>query len=107
MFCSNCGKEIADKAVICVHCGVPTNNSVTERNSTSDKNWCVAFLLVFFFGLLGAHRFYTGHIGSAVAQLILTLTFFGILISGIWVFIDFIIILTGNFRTADGEKLKY
>ena len=48
MFCFNCGKEIADKAVICVHCGVPTNNSVTERNSTSDKNWCVTFLLVLY-----------------------------------------------------------
>lgn len=23
MFCTNCGKEIANNAVICVHCGVP------------------------------------------------------------------------------------
>ena len=26
MFCMNCGKEIDDKAVICVHCGVATPN---------------------------------------------------------------------------------
>ena len=25
MFCKNCGKEIDDKAAICVHCGVKTN----------------------------------------------------------------------------------
>lgn len=25
MFCSNCGKEIADNAVVCIHCGVATN----------------------------------------------------------------------------------
>ena len=26
MYCYNCGKEIDDKAVVCVHCGVATNN---------------------------------------------------------------------------------
>ncbi len=33
MFCYNCGKEIDDKAVVCIHCGVATKN----MNST-DKN---------------------------------------------------------------------
>lgn len=27
MFCKNCGKEIDDKAAICIHCGVATGNS--------------------------------------------------------------------------------
>lgn len=27
MFCNNCGKEIDDKAVVCVHCGVPTKST--------------------------------------------------------------------------------
>ena len=26
MFCSKCGKEIDNEAVICVHCGCPTSN---------------------------------------------------------------------------------
>ena len=26
MYCSNCGKQIADSAVICVNCGVATKN---------------------------------------------------------------------------------
>lgn len=25
MFCRNCGKEIDDKAVVCIHCGVSAN----------------------------------------------------------------------------------
>ncbi|WP_291648053.1 zinc ribbon domain-containing protein [Clostridium sp.] len=25
MFCKNCGKEIDDKAAVCIHCGVATN----------------------------------------------------------------------------------
>lgn len=34
MFCYNCGKEIDDKAVVCIHCGVETKNmkSNTDRN---------------------------------------------------------------------------
>ncbi|MCH5147594.1 MAG: zinc-ribbon domain-containing protein [Clostridiales bacterium] len=28
MFCTNCGKEIDDKAVVCVNCGVATGNFV-------------------------------------------------------------------------------
>lgn len=33
MFCNNCGKEINDNAVVCVHCGVATsnNNAVVDR----------------------------------------------------------------------------
>ncbi len=34
MFCYNCGKEIDDKAVVCVHCGVETKN----MKSNTDKN---------------------------------------------------------------------
>lgn len=31
MFCSKCGKEIDNAAVICVHCGVPTQNFDKNR----------------------------------------------------------------------------
>ena len=34
MFCYNCGKEIDDKAVVCIHCGVETKN----MKSNTDKN---------------------------------------------------------------------
>lgn len=34
MFCYNCGKEIDDKAVVCVNCGVETKN----MKSKTDKN---------------------------------------------------------------------
>lgn len=41
-FCRNCGKEIDDKAVICIHCGVPqediqnnTNNNEEDRKATA------------------------------------------------------------------------
>lgn len=34
MYCRNCGKEIDDKAVICVHCGVATDNMFGARFNT-------------------------------------------------------------------------
>ncbi len=105
MFCSNCGKEIDDKAVVCVHCGVQTNNKIKSESSGAGKSWVVTLLLCLFLGSVGAHRFYTKNIGSAVAQLLMTLTVFLWPISGIWAFIDLIIILCGNFTTKDGEEL--
>lgn len=65
----------------------------------SDKNRLLAVLLAFFFGVFGAHRFYVGKTGTAVAQL---LTLGGL---GIWSFIDFLIILFGEFKDADGFKI--
>lgn len=35
MFCKNCGKEIDDKAELCVYCGVPTKYVVRENEKTN------------------------------------------------------------------------
>ena len=32
MYCKNCGKEIDDKAVICVHCGVPVTSEASNNS---------------------------------------------------------------------------
>lgn len=54
----------------------------------SDRNKYVAALLAFFLGPLGIHRFYVGKTGSAIAMLVLTFTFFGLLVSVPWALID-------------------
>jgi len=96
MYCSKCGKEIHDDAVICVHCGCATKNSA----ASSEKSWIVTLLLCLFLGGFGVHRFYTGHIGIGIIQL-LTLG-----CCGIWTLIDFILILCNAFKTADGQPLQ-
>lgn len=68
----------------------------------SKKSRSVAFLLSFFLGIFGAHRFYVGKGGTAVAQLLLTCTVLGIIISGIWNLVDWIMILAGNFKDKEG-----
>lgn len=95
-YCPNCGAQIDDKAVICVHCGVAQPGPASKSNS----DWVTVLLLCFFLGGLGVHRFYVGKTGTGVAQL---LTCGG---CGIWVLIDFIQILTGNFEDANGNKIS-
>ena len=52
------------------------------------KEALIAYLLWFFLGLFGAHNFYLKRTGVAVAQLILSLTLVGMLITIFWVLVD-------------------
>ena len=63
------------------------------------KDWTTTLLLCIFLGWLGVHRFYTGHIVIGIVQL---LTAGG---CGIWVLIDFIMILTDSYRDSNGFPL--
>lgn len=63
------------------------------------RSWTTTAVLSFFFGGLGVDRFYTGHTGLGVVKL---LTCGGL---GIWSLIDFIMILTNNFKDAQGRPL--
>jgi len=56
-------------------------------------------LLPSMFGVCGVHRFYTGHIGIGIAQL---LTFGG---CGVWQLIDLIFIFTGKYTDSNGQPL--
>jgi hypothetical protein len=125
MYCRNCGNEVSDKAIMCVACGTPPKAgdkfcyncraesppnaaicmkcgvSLSDRNPVKGegKDWLTTLLLCFFLGFLGVHRFYTGHTAIGVVQL---LTLGG---CGIWVLIDFILIIVGSFRDAQGHLL--
>lgn len=126
MYCRNCGNEVSDKAIMCVKCGTPPKSGNNycdncqaktdpkakicvkcgvelakeeEVNNVEEKDWLTALLLCLFFGFLGVHRFYTKHTGIGIIQL---LTFGGFFI---WTFIDFIMILSGSYKDADGKTL--
>lgn len=66
----------------------------------SDKNFVVTLLLCFFLGGLGIHRFYAGKIGTGI---LMFFTFGGF---GIWILIDFIMIIIGKFTDKDGNLIK-
>jgi len=105
MFCSNCGTQIDDKAVVCVKCGVPTSNftqTAARAHNAGDVDgydWLTTLLLCFFVGGLGIHSFYTKKTGIGIAQLF---TLGG---CGIWALVDLIMIITENFTDGQGRPL--
>lgn len=99
MYCKKCGAAIDDDSVACPKCGSLTGVNGGAQPGASEKSRLVAFLLCFFFGGLGVHRFYVGKTGTAVAMLF---TLGGL---GIWTFIDWIMILAGKFTDKEGRVL--
>ncbi|QGU01898.1 TM2 domain protein [Corynebacterium kalinowskii] len=82
------------------------------------KQMIVAALLAFFLGGWGAHNFYLGNTNRAVMQLIgtilglftawLIIGFFILMAIGIWVLVEFVMILAGSSpydRDANGVPL--
>ena len=57
-------------------------------------------LLYFFLGGLGIHRFYVGKAGTGILMI---LTLGGL---GIWIIIDFVMIVTGGFKDSEGKDLQ-
>ena len=116
-YCIKCGAQIPADAYICPVCGANQNpQPIIEQPMNQNQNqnqyqnqapikedsnrWLITLLLCWFLGYLGVHRFYTGHIGIGVVQL---LTAGG---CGIWVIVDLIMIISGSFKDSDGNPLK-
>lgn len=81
----------------------------------AQKSKIVAGLLGLFLGGLGVHNFYLGYTGKAVAQLLLTLIgwiiLIGPIISGIWALIESVLILCSSYgsnwhRDGHGQELQ-
>ena len=121
MHCRNCSKEIDNKAVVCVHCGVPPKSekkfcdncgTTTQANQTlctscgvalsgskGEKSKIVAGVFALLLGGFAAHKFYLGYTTQGIITLVTIwggLALFGIptVIMGIIILIEGIIYLT-------------
>lgn len=84
---------------------INVQNTNTNTNNVGgmvypQKSKWVTFLLAFFLGEFGVHRFYVGKIGTGLIWLFT----FGL--CGIGWLVDLILILTGAFRDKAGFPLK-
>ena len=90
---------------------VQSTNNVTVVDNSEDelsspaaaaegKSQLVALILAALVGGLGIHRFYLGYTWQGIVQL---LTLGG---CGIWALIDFIIIVVGDYKDANGIPIK-
>jgi len=126
-FCSTCGAIIKIAAEICPKCGVRQMAATSSGNpNASKKSRTATLILCIFFGVLGVHSFYTSKIGIGIARLVifilgyafiilglgitaneglLLVGYIFILISSIWTFIDFILILAGKFKDKEGKRV--
>ncbi|NCC61574.1 MAG: NINE protein [Verrucomicrobiae bacterium] len=113
MYCRNCGKQIDEKAVVCVHCGVPpkleknfcnncgtatkpnqtlcTSCGVALAGSKGEKSKIVAGLFALLLGTFGAHKFYLGYTTEAI--IVLVTVWGGLILAGIPTLIMAVIVL--------------
>ncbi len=108
-FCSNCGNEVADEAVICPKCGVSVsqNTAVSNNNNGTSNGMAIAgFILSFFvpllgliFSILGLKKVKETNKGKGLSTA-------GIIISSIALFITLIMIIV-SVATFNGIKDSY
>jgi predicted RNA-binding Zn-ribbon protein involved in translation (DUF1610 family)/TM2 domain-containing membrane protein YozV len=129
-FCHNCGNIIKTNNQYCPECGTrQSDNSIRNTNTTnnedtdiSEKSITGTLLLLLFFGGIGAHDFYARKADFGISKIALLsiiiisgitseefislpMIIFSIMLS-IWLIVDFLQIVTGNFRERhNGKKI--
>ena len=73
---------------------------MTDVENPSEKKRLAAFLLCFFLGCFGLHRFYVGKVWTGVLTIV---TIGGFL--GIWPLIDLVLIIAGTFKDKEGRSV--
>lgn len=68
--------------------GLSADTRALMMFEANKKQAVIAYLLWFFVGYFGGHNFYLGRTGVAIAQLLLTLTIIGIVITFVWHMVD-------------------
>lgn len=97
IYCRECGAKHSDKAKVCPKCGYVYEETLVKQTNklVNGKSMLVYLLLAWFLGVLGAHRFYAGKKGSAIAMLLMSTVGFilvvPVVISAIWTLVDLIV----------------
>ena len=110
VFCRQCGNQVLATAAICMKCGSPIGNFLSDSgngNSNSSKKSRTAYVLLgIFLGYLGIHNFYAGYTGRGIAQLLLCICtgwmVFPLVILFVWTLMEVITIT----QDANGNRFS-
>lgn len=78
--------------------------SSSQYKQPSPKNRTVALLLLIFLGLVGGHQFYAERIVNGILYIVLLVVTGGVA-NVIWMIIDFVLILSGNFKDNKRRRI--
>ena len=111
-FCSNCGNELVDEAVICPKCGVAVSKNIVSNNNSGEVSngmATVGFILSFFvpllgliFSIMGLKKVKETNTGKGLSTA-------GIIISSIAMFITLVLLVVAVLavNTIDESDYKY
>ncbi|WP_455479810.1 TM2 domain-containing protein [Bartonella sp. B23] len=71
----------------------------------SELTRSMLILICWFTGVFGIHRFMVGRVWTGTLMLVLSLSIIGLMITGIWAIVDFIVIAAGKFTDKNGKKI--
>ena len=97
IYCRECGYKHSSAAKACPKCGYAKEDTLTKKANklTNGKSMVVYLILAWFLGIFGAHRFYSGKTGSAIAMLLMGTIGWVLVIPGIavciWALVDLIV----------------
>ena len=69
------------------------------QQMNSEKDWLITLILSILVGGFGIDRFYTGSVLLGILKLV---TLGGL---GLWWLIDLIMLVTGNYKDGDGNRI--
>jgi TM2 domain-containing membrane protein YozV len=79
---------------------------IEQRIANDKPSAAVAYILLIFLGVLGAHRLYLGRTGSGIAMLLISLTVVGLIVTVIWAVIDLFLIPSIIREKVEGMRQK-
>ena len=96
-YCTHCGHEVNEDAVVCMNCGCAVGQKAAHKakGNLNGQDKVLMAVLCFFFGGLGIHNFMMGDTNRGILRILLTLV---VGLGYILAIVDLVRILTDSYE---------